>query len=283
MVYSNKVVAAVKVNGQILREQGGHINPEKCESGSCVTLPFGSEYSIFIKNLNSVRIQVRVSVDGKDATEGTWLVVGPNSSIDLERFIRDGNFERGNRFKFIERTRQIEKHRGIQADDGLIRVEYRTEMAAVKVPRIEYEPYYVPRPVWPRPWWPYPYTPRRRRSDDWQWQGTLCGGGTAGNLGMKVSATANSPLRAQAMNSRRSDVGITVPGSESQQKFVAAPNFETYSQSEVIVLHLRGEVGGKKVTKPVTVKTKPTCVTCGKTNKGQNQFCSQCGTALTLI
>lgn len=229
MVYCNKVVAAVKVNGQILREKE-----------NTVTLPFGSEYSILIKNLNSVRLQVKVSVDGTDATEGTWLVVGPNSSMELERFIRDGNFERGNRFKFIERTAQIEKHRGIKADDGLIRMEYKVEQVAVQMLRIHYYDYWSCPPNWPY----YPPYPRTGR--------TL-------------------------------DAGITVPGSESQQKFVAASNFETYSQSEVIVLHLRGEVGGKKVAKPVTVKTKPTCATCGKVNKGQNQFCSQCGTALTLI
>src|ERR1700676_3599318 len=101
MVYSpNKVVACIKVDGKVLREDG-----------NVVTLPFGSEYHIFIKNLNPTRIKVRVSVDGTDATEGTWLVVEPISDLELERFIRSANMDRGNRFKFIERTSDIEEHR----------------------------------------------------------------------------------------------------------------------------------------------------------------------------
>ena len=116
MMYHQKLVACVKVDGKILRE-----------SGDSVSIPFGSEYSILLKNLNTVRVQVKVSIDGTEATEGTWLVIQPNSSVELERFIRNGNMNRGNRFKFIERTGKSEKHRGIGSDDGLIRIEYQTE------------------------------------------------------------------------------------------------------------------------------------------------------------
>jgi hypothetical protein len=59
MMYSNRFVCSVKVNGKILREQSG-----------TVTLPFGCEYEILLKNLNSRRAMVSVSVDGKDATDG---------------------------------------------------------------------------------------------------------------------------------------------------------------------------------------------------------------------
>jgi hypothetical protein len=85
MVYQNKLVAAIKVAGKILRE-----------TSDTVILPFGCEYSILLKNLDSRRVTVKVSVDGKDATEGTWLVIPANSDIELERFIHNGNFERGN-------------------------------------------------------------------------------------------------------------------------------------------------------------------------------------------
>jgi hypothetical protein len=40
----------------------------------------------------------------------------------------------GNRFKFIERTAQIEDYRGIKAEDGLLRVEYAFEKEYPKVP-----------------------------------------------------------------------------------------------------------------------------------------------------
>jgi hypothetical protein len=79
------------------------------------------------------------------------------------------------------------------------------------------------------------------------------------------------------------DAGITVAGGESNQKFVAGAWFPTVEPSEVIVIRLRGEVGGKPVIQAVTVEHKPTCSTCGRTNKTTSKFCSNCGTALTLI
>jgi len=79
------------------------------------------------------------------------------------------------------------------------------------------------------------------------------------------------------------DAGITVPGSESNQQFYHSSGFPLESNSSVIVLQLRGEVGGVAVAAPVTVEQKPVCSTCGKTNRGANRFCDQCGTALHLI
>jgi hypothetical protein len=106
-MYSNKLAVAIKANGKVLRE-----------FEDSVYLPFGSEYSIFIKNKNSVRASVKIEIDGADVTEGVSLVVNPNDEIELERFIKNGNLRAGNRFKFIERSGAIERHRGIGVDDG---------------------------------------------------------------------------------------------------------------------------------------------------------------------
>jgi hypothetical protein len=146
-MHNEKLVTCIKVAGKVLREQKDQ-----------VFIPFGSEYSIFIKNLNSVRALVRINLDGVDVTDGTDLVVGPNSSIDLERFMKTGNLSQGNRFKFIERTGKVEAHRGIQAEDGLLRVEFQFEKVAPRVETIitktihehhhhDYWDYY-----WNRPW-----------------------------------------------------------------------------------------------------------------------------------
>ena len=262
MVYSNKVVACVKVGGKVLRE-----------SGNVVTLPFGSEYSLLIKNLHSVRIQARVSVDGQDATEGTWLIVGPNQSLELERFIKNGNLTKGNRFKFIERTSEIEEHRGIKEDDGLIRIEYQVERSTVTVPRVNYEDYWVPRPYWPRPTWP-----RRRRADDWQpWCGYV-----TNDCSFQASLSQGVSVGSLTRSANLNDAGITVPGSESNQQFHWASGFETCKETEVIVLQLRGQVGARAVTQPVTVDTKTKCQTCGKVDKRGNQYCGRCGTALVI-
>src|SRR5271165_3710603 len=103
MAYSHNFVATVKVGGKILRE-----------NSNVVAVPFGAEYSIYLKNQNSVRAIVRVSIDGKPISDvaGGWFIIDANSPLELERYLRNGNMNKGNRFKFIERTGQIEEHRG---------------------------------------------------------------------------------------------------------------------------------------------------------------------------
>src|SRR5271163_2123522 len=275
MVYSpNKVVACVKVNGKILREDK-----------NVVTLPFGSEYSVFVKNLNATRIKIKVSVDGTDATEGTWLVVDPNSNLDLERFIRAGNMDKGNRFKFIERSAEVEAHRGIKADDGLIRIEYQVEKPKPIV--IDVEEHYHHHDHWERPWYdrPHRFGGEFLKSSGPQHARKLRPS-AASSKGLTrsfvdTSATFDSDsIESESLS--LNDTGITVPGSESNQKFRWTSDFET-GPSEVIVLQLRGALAGKPVVKAVAVDTKLTCVTCGKTSKSSEKFCGQCGTALQII
>lgn len=150
MVYRDNLVCAIKTGGQILREIDG-----------TVTLPFGSEYAVLVKNLNSVRMQVSVAIDGKDATDGTRLIIGPNSSIELERFIRNGNLNEGNRLKFIERTSEVEQHRGVKIDDGIVRVEAWMELVqpVINVPIVHYYDEYRPSPWYPSFYaYPRPHT-----------------------------------------------------------------------------------------------------------------------------
>ena len=120
MMYNQKLAIALKSAGKVLREFKDE-----------VYVPFGTEYSILIKNLNTVRALVTVSVDGEDVGEGTKFIIDANDSIDLERFVKNGNYDAGNRFKFIERTSKIEDHRGIGVEDGLVRVEFQFEKPAV--------------------------------------------------------------------------------------------------------------------------------------------------------
>lgn len=295
MMYHNKVAAAIKVNGKILRERG-----------DIVALPFGSEYSILIKNLNSVRIQVRVHIDGTDVTEGTWIVIQPNASVELERFIKNGNWNCGNRFKFIERTSSIEEFRGAKIDDGLVRIEYQTEQVEeVKtIVRTHYEDHYVP-PCNPYPW-------ERRRGRRWNdspirsFSSTLykssapSGSSNSGSLNVNTSAVnfTEAPMSfcssgvvvaggeaagAGIAEETSLDVGITVEGGISHQQFYPAAWFKTTGVTEVIVFHLKGKVGEKVVRSPITVEKKAKCKTCGRTNKAKNKFCANCGTALELV
>jgi hypothetical protein len=275
MMYNEKLASCIKVNGRILREQK-----------DVVRLPFGSEYSILLKNLNPVRVQFKLEIDGIKATDDTWIVIPANSSVEMERFIKNGNFDTGNKFKFIERSAEVEAHRGIGVEDGLIRIEYKKEHVV----------HYTPPPFAPpvdrrRAPWNYPVD-RRRGSGIIRGSGltgqscgfnaaqafsqTDCALNSSGTTCDVAGASAASAEYTPAVN----EAGITVEGSKSDQSFTFVPWFATEVETFVMVLHLKGQVKGQPITHPVTVEKKPVCSSCGKTNKGNAQFCSACGTSL---
>jgi hypothetical protein len=122
MMYESKLVASLKANGKILRE-----------FKDTVYIPFGSEYSFLLKNLNTTRALVNVFIDGEDMTPG-GLVLNAGQEVDLERSIKGGNLKEGNRFKFIERTAAIEDGpRGVKLEDGLVRIEFQFEKPPMRV------------------------------------------------------------------------------------------------------------------------------------------------------
>ncbi len=281
MMYNQKLVASIKANNKVLRE-----------FKDTVYIPFASEYSILLKNLNTTRAVVNVFIDGENVVPG-GLVIDPGRTVDLERWIKNGNLSEGNRFKFIERTQAIEDGpRGIKLEDGLVRIEYQFEL---------------PRPILNIPTWTTTTT---------TWNTTY--GGVSGassptynvngvlrnvdfSKGEQVRAMASSATAATlnsmgissssevhdgmaTMDSYVSDVGITVPGSKSTQSFQTVTVGALDPIIHNIVLKLVGDLGNNKpVVKPVTVAHKPKCVTCGKQNKAHSKFCSECGTALEIF
>lgn len=265
-MYDSKFVVALKVGGKVLRE-----------NGDAVTLPFGSEYSLLVKNMHSVRAQFTVSVDGQDATENVKLIMGPNSEVELERFIKGGNINAGNRFKFIERTAEVEAHRGVGAEDGLIRVELWRERILPSALR-------------------HPFIGTRFRQSSGPGGSSMRGQPRASSGLTGQSVNSGGTLRSASMRSfsdvsgwdapvetQVSTSGITVPGSISEQKFTLAATFPLEYPSTVIVMRLLGEVAGQPVVTPVTVAHKPVCTTCGQTGKAKNNFCSRCGTSLEVV
>lgn len=236
MMYSNQFAAAIKVNNKILRE-----------FGETVYLPFGSEYQIRLKNLNTTRAKVTVEIDGQNVTDG-GLVIDSFQTVDLERFIRNGNLSEGNRFKFIERTSKIEDHRGIKLEDGLITLRYEYELS--------YAPLYD---------FKYPIIQKNNLIN--------C---SFRSMNINSGSTANL--------ASYSETGITVEGSKSNQKFNTTSWRGSIGGSHVMVIKLLGETEeNKKVREPVTVKTKLECKTCGTTNPVTSKFCSECGTSLEIV
>lgn len=254
-MFNQKLVASIKANGKILRE-----------FKDTVYIPFSSEYSILLKNLDTRRVLLNIYIDGDNITPNGFVLYG-GQEVDLERSLKNNNLTEGNKFKFIERTNRVEQHRGIKLEDGLIRIEYQFE-------------HIYPITTITSTWGTGDYMPGELRGVTYSaTTGTVptaiqCMAVT-NNISVNSSITATS----HTVN----DIGITVPGSHSNQKFNTASYFSTEVTKHSIVLKLLGETpDNKPVEKPVTVKSKPKCVTCGKQNKATAKFCTECGTALSI-
>lgn len=262
-MFKHNFAVAIRTNGKILREQA-----------ETVTLPFGSEYELVLKNLNTVRCKVWVSIDDTDVLDGDCIILNAGDTLNLERSIKNGNLNTGNKFKFIERTANIEQHRGVGLTDGVVQVKYQFDN-----PTPTYSPVYTSGSIFrSADSWPSQPMDRRLKTK----------GTNEPNLMNNYAANATYCSTTQTgiarnVNSVQSDVGITVPGSISSQQFVTVSDFYSSQPINTICLQLRGRTEEKVVTTPVTVKTKPKCVTCGRTNKANTKFCSECGTSLTIV
>ena len=274
MMYNQKMACCLKANGKVLRE-----------FKDTVFIPFGSEYSILLKNLNSVRAIANITIDGQEVIPG-GLVIDAGREIDIERFVKD--LSKGNKFKFIERTAGIEQHRGVKMEDGLIRISFKYEKVAPA------------NTIW-NTFNTFEHGIRTPIINNGQWPGKFYGSTSqlssgdsmlsANNISCSTTSTTSTKsltrgmaATAQDATTPINDVGITVPGSMSEQKFQTVSNFLTESEEHVMVLRILGETeGGQQVAAPVTVKAKPKCVTCGRVNKATSKFCTDCGTALEIV
>ena len=296
-MYKNRFAVAIKHNGKILRE-----------TKDLVHLPFGSEFSVLVKNLNSKRAKFTLHIDGTDVLEGEEIIVNGNSEIEMKRFIRNGNMNEGNAFKFIERTAAIEDSpRGIKVDDGMVRVEFwfEQDQAEIKINDIYWNKYnyrdYYPSPTIFGPLWNSYGTgigingASGSFGDTQYTSGNVPSGSILRGMVNQVS-TQNATFSATSASTATSnqifadkgeipanDAGITVAGSKVEQKFVPVYGFKSELNSHVIIIRLAGMIGTVEVTAPITVATKQKCGTCGKVNKATSRFCSGCGTALELL
>lgn len=258
MMYNNKLVASVKCGGKIMREDG-----------ETVYLPFGSEYSFLLKNLNTRKAQVKIEIDGEEVTGG-GLLINPNQTVDFERFILNNNLSEGPKFKFIEKTDRISDHRGDRVEDGMIRITYQFEAAPSYTTTYYHNPWNTP-----------------------------LGGNNVYGVGMRGMSVGSSIDASTSFNSTQThdthevetqtsggllnDKGITTKGSESKQKFQYGHIGVLETTEHVICLQLKGQIGQHVVQRPQTVEVKFKCDVCGKGNiPSGNKFCPECGTNLTV-
>lgn len=252
-MYSNKLAVAIMASGKPLREFKDE-----------VFLPFNTEYSIFLKNKNLVRASVKIEIDGIDVTEGISLIVDPNDTFELERFIKSENLVQGNRFKFIKRTSKIEQHRGSRIDDGLIRITFRFEKKVQQ---------HFLNNIYATPCMPSVVFPQYNVY-------------STNILDASHTLDTSSTFKLQTSNISSHDYqpGITTPGSISNQEFKLITQINLDETEHIIILKLIGEHNGKSVSKTVSTRIKTKCTVCGYiTRSSASKFCQQCGTSLQII
>ena len=262
MVYKNNFITVIRHKGGIMRDQNG-----------VVRLPFGSEYSILLKNKDSRTAIVRISVDGEDVMGGHRYIVPGKSQRELKGFLKGLNAT--HKFRFIKKTKQIAQYRGDRLDDGMVEVEFWYEQA-VKTPWIVYDDS-------PRQPWPCNYT---------------FGGSTSGYMRNQTTYTSANLYRVENSSPRikssitascniptpKPDEGITVKGSKVNQNFQYGNVGTLESHSSTIIIRLRGSVENRKEDRPVkrviTTRTRIQCTTCGRKWRSHLKFCGNCSTAL---
>ena len=291
MVYKERFIAVVKCQGKNLREHG-----------EVVTLPFGSEYSLLLKNLESRPASVSINIDGTDVLGGNTIIIKPNSETEIERFIE--SLSEGNRFKFIQKTKEIQDHRGDKVDDGLIRVEFQYEKEKPVRKEVIHDHHHHHDYHWHQHhnchWcghWPCECPPYKihwtnnSSMSDFNISSNLSSRGMTKGVSNISNDSGDAPVATAAVyhsslvgevSMPLEDEGITVKGSISDQKFVYGDIGILEPQKHTIILRLRGTKsnGVTMVKKPITTQSKVTCPTCGKRSRSSSQFCNQCGTSL---
>lgn len=270
-MYSNKLAIAIKSNGKVLRE-----------FNDTVLIPFGTEYSVLIKNLNTVKCVVSLSIDGDDIADGRQFIIPAGESMEIERFVKSDNLKRGNRFKFIERTGAVSDHRGgNKIDDGLIRVQFSFEKqfslnGCLGTNRS------VLRGYTPDTWTSgsHSYYNNGYSTSEFSPQGSLSSTVTCSSVSAASGITKGTT--ANAVN-YVNDVGVTSKGSVSNQEFRDVQPVMTDGVEHSMVIMLKGQTEENIVSRPITVQHKAKCTGCGKVNKATAKFCTQCGTSLIII
>lgn len=272
MTYKTQLVAVVKCNGKILRE-----------NNDVVSLPFGSEYSLLLKNLNSRRASLKITIDGQDVLDNSSLVIEPNQETELQGFLT-GMIAK-NRFKFIQKTKEIQDHRGDKIDDGIIRIEFSFEKPSIIKRDVIVEHHHY-NDFWHLPIYRYDYYEYRPIRSFYNSNEVIgSSGGEYTAKGSSGDQPSNNDVQIyncslNNLSTPQQDEGITVKGNEIAQAFHST-YLRELDPSEVITIRLKGfKDDGQPIVKVKTTKTRITCSTCGRRCRSNMKYCSNCGTFL---
>jgi len=277
MTFKNNMIAVIKCNSKVLRE-------DNSSGTQIVTIPFGSDYSILLKNKDTRSAVVKVEIDGKDVLSDNQLILKPNTSTELLGYMKDGIVS--NRFRFIKKTEEIEQYRGSRVDDGIVRIEFKYEQKQEAIDIVHYHRYYSYYSYYPYVWNPpiiqYPTVTWGSTSKP---TNVIDSGMTDSAVPLVSSINCNLTADANPQHfissTISSDEGITVPGEQVQQHFDRGCVGTLEETSHVINILLRGtSEQGTVVIEPITVNSKLKCGTCGREWESSYKFCSNCSTSL---
>ena len=248
MVYANKFIVVIKCNGKILRETGNNV----------VLLPFGSEYSILLKNLDNRKAVANVHVDGNDVLDGSRIVIDANCETELKGVMINSRVN--NYFKFIQKTSKVQEFRGDKIDDGIIRVSFGFER--VVVAPLFYNDLYCKT-------FRSPSDASRNVGAPFSTSSVLYSSSVCSNVSDQISVP-------------KSDEGITVAGSETTQNFKST-TIGSIEDHGTIIIQLKGtDKLGEDIVVPLTVRSKIQCKTCGTVSKSHVKYCPECGTNIQV-
>ena len=255
-MYKNDYVMCLLHDGRILEEHDKK-----------VTLPFGSEYKVRLKNKNSKRCAVDLFLNGEKISR---FILDGGETSDIERFL-DGNLNSGARFTFTYLNDKRVKDKG-NFENGLVECHFYLEKPPTIKEVHHHHDHYIPDPYpvpYPKkPWDPWPDYPRPMWGDNWC---TVKDDG----IGSSLTLTNDSYCYENtggggtfAMNCSSKLPGATVRGKESDQKFREVSGYEFESVATILKLKI---VNGELQT------ASRYCSGCGRKRRHQDKYCSNCG------
>jgi hypothetical protein len=259
MVYSNRFVATVLINGNVQKELANGIVP----------IPFNSIYSLRFRNKNDRRAVVKFTIDGEDVS-GNGYIIPANSAIDIHR-----HWAKDAQFKFVDLNSaeavDFGKN-GPEGNKGIIQARFHLE----KENKVWYPVYYSYND------WNKIYGPGSYYQDPtWNLQSTYT----------NVQSTYSSVFceKSELVGSYELQEGCTVEGGQSHQTFQ-----QQYIDLDPTYVELKlqlkggnlkggnlkgGNLKGGNLQVVVTY-----CTVCGaKKARPNDNFCGVCGNRLTSV
>jgi hypothetical protein len=205
----------------------------------------------------------KISIDGTEVAQGGFILPAWGS-VDIERFVIDGNLQNGRKFRFVSLNNPAVQD-PTNCQNGLISVEFELEQE-------QWAQTIVNRPIaLNNVIWRYNTIPMSNTGN-----AMFCS--SLGNVGIGNSLS-NVTFDSFVSSS---NVGATVEGSNSNQTFGTDYVVTDPSTRKILQLTLRAPVQNNAiVNRPVTVNDTRNkfCSHCGTRNRQQANYCMKCGLA----